>query len=57
LLVRPGDVTTVFHINVIIAGQNIFQMWNITYLTHPILFSVIFFQPFSEYVLKQKFKS
>jgi len=35
--VLPVNVTNVFHINVIVVGENIFQVWNIPRLVHPIL--------------------
>jgi len=37
LLVRPGNVNNVFQINVIVVGQNIFQVLNIPHSVHPIL--------------------
>jgi len=32
-----GYVTNMFYINVIVVGQNIFQVWNIPHSVHPIL--------------------
>jgi len=41
-----------FHINVIV-GQNIFQLWGHTSLSHSIHpIQLSFFQPLSEYVLE-----
>jgi len=45
-------IACVFHINVIVVGQNIFQVW----ITQFILLSYLF-QLLSEYVLRGKFKS
>jgi len=37
LLARPGNVTNVFRINVVVVEENIFQMWNQPDSVHSIL--------------------
>jgi len=54
---RLRNVTNVFRMNVIVVGQNINQLWNISHLVHPFL-SYLFTTIIRVlYVLKQNFKS